>query len=332
MKVCAYPIYALATGWQGPAFKYSLLPLRITDKVTLEDFSPYLHPDTFRGLDALYSKRQIESLKSLRYALVLRIDESVNAPDSALLEEHLVQIMACLRLIRPTREELGPLKGNLTAKGLELTELSNPFELHTLSEPEKLAAVTTEDVKRLQQIASTMLLAMNGECWKFRMAVHFFTDGYFMHANHKSRFFLRCTALEALFSSKRHRGSAVLKARVLAFLGEHIQFYESSELPVLAPQSPAVRLPQVLAELSKARNTIAHGDKLDGSFFTEPWREGVNGPIMKLQVLDEAVTSLVRQSLLKILEDNLLEHFRSSDTADSYFQTVDESINNRRSH
>ena len=206
---------------------------------------------------------------------------------------------------------------------LTIDSFSRPYSLGNLSEVERLAAVRKNDVEQLIQLAPHMLTGMSGEYWKFRMAVHFYVDGFFAAHNWKTRFFYRCTALEAVFSSKRKQGSALAKGRILEFLGRDTQLYSQGEIPDWLPQAQDITVLKVLDAIYEARNTIAHGDRLPDSFFTEEWRGGVNGSLTKREVLDEAVCSLVRRSLMKIMSQNLLEHFASSDAADNYFLGVD---------
>ncbi len=146
-----------------------------------------------------------------------------------------------------------------------------------------------------------MLIGMDGEYWMFRMAVHFYVDGFFAGRSLKTRFFYRCTALEAIFFSKSRRGTAYPRARILEFLGSETPLYAPGDIPEQLPQGGDITVAKVLDAIYEARNTIAHGDRLPDSFITEEWRDGINGPLPKREVLDEAVRSLVRGGLLKIM-------------------------------
>ena len=48
-------------------------------------------------------------------------------------------------------------------------------------------------------------------------------------------------------------------------------------------------------------------------------REGVAGDVATIEVLSEAASFIIRQSLLRILRDGLLQHFENSATGDAYF-------------
>jgi len=51
-------------------------------------------------------------------------------------------------------------------------------------------------------------------------------------------------------------------------------------------------------------------------------RPGLNEPLNIMSVLHEAVSIISRKSILKILQDDLIEDFRSSDTVDAYFANM----------
>ena len=294
MKLFLYPIYGLASAWDGEPFDREVLPIRICDDVFLEDVTPLLSESTFGPIDSLFGRSDAKTLNGFRYALVRRFEESTSAilaeNDLAhVREEELARIAACLRLIRPMHEELGPMRGTLRQGRLVIDSFSRPYQLDNLSEVEEYGAVRNQDVQRLINLAPKMLTAMAGDYWKFRMAVHFYTDGFFAGHNWKTRFFYRCTALEAIFNSEKHRRSAISKARIRAFLGEDTPLYAPNDIPDWLPQAEDLTVNKVLDPLYDARNTIAHGNRLPDHFFNEIWRTGRNGSLNKLAVLDETV-------------------------------------------
>jgi len=73
----------------------------------------------------------------------------------------------------------------------------------------------------------------------------------------------------------------------------------------------------VLDDLYEVRNYVAHGDRVPDRFFLpEP---SVYRDITRLHILEEAASFIVRTSLLKILKDDLLEHFRGGPESQAYF-------------
>lgn len=78
-------------------------------------------------------------------------------------------------------------------------------------------------------------------------------------------------------------------------------------------------LADVLDDLYELRNFVAHGDKVPDAFFQTYPRVGINGGVCKLDVLSEAVSFIIRSSLLKILRDGLLDHFVDAGPAENFF-------------
>ena len=64
--------------------------------------------------------------------------------------------------------------------------------------------------------------------------------------------------------------------------------------------------------MNEVRNCIAHGDKIPDRYFTPGGgRPTLNGPVNFLTVLDDSLSFIIRESLLRILRDNLVENFKS---------------------
>jgi hypothetical protein len=67
----------------------------------------------------------------------------------------------------------------------------------------------------------------------------------------------------------------------------------------------------------EVRNAIAHGDKVPDRFFAQIY-SGYE-ITARLTILEEAASFIVRASLLKILKNNLLGHFRGGPESQAYF-------------
>ena len=70
--------------------------------------------------------------------------------------------------------------------------------------------------------------------------------------------------------------------------------------------------------LYELRNCVAHGDKVPARFF-QPARSEYGDTIVLAEMLSEAASRIVRGSLMKILEENLLDHFLDSPTSEAFF-------------
>jgi hypothetical protein len=74
-------------------------------------------------------------------------------------------------------------------------------------------------------------------------------------------------------------------------------------------RSPNATVAQIVDELYEVRNFIVHGDRIPDWAFQDTLRDGFNGRVTVFQVLFEAQSFIIRRSLLKILPDNLPNHF-----------------------
>jgi hypothetical protein len=323
--IVIHPIYALQPDWfEIPPFDMSILPLQVSEGVTLEDVSSLFAEDTFAHMKGYMSKRDLETLGSVKYALVRRFERE---NDAIVISEQrtppfepVEALMACLRIVRPMRENLGLMSGFVRSDGsLDLRRFKSPYNVSEVPEVEKLYALRTEDALLLKELAPTFLKAMRGEYWKVRMAVEFFQAGFFQTSYWKARFIFRCSAIDAIYSSQKHIRSITQKSRIKQFLGSKTCIYEVSDIPSSFQQAPDITIKKVLEPIYEVRNCIAHGDRIPDEFRLKTWRQGLNEPLNVLSVLDEAVSIITRKSILKILEHNLIEHFRSSDTADAFF-------------
>lgn len=108
------------------------------------------------------------------------------------------------------------------------------------------------------------------------------------------------------------------KERIKWFLGGNTPIYGPGDIPDYLPQ-PNITIGDIVDDLYRVRNFVAHGDRIPDEFFQRTMRQGLNGALNVLVVLNEAVSFIVRKSLLRIVQDNLLDHFASAGTAEAYF-------------
>ena len=154
---------------------------------------------------------------------------------------------------------------------------------------------------------------MHDSNWKFRMAVQMHDAGYFQNTEWKARYFLWSAAIEALFTSKgtnwkQHSGSLVVGERIKDLLGPRTQIYTAGELPLSLP-NPNIAIEDIIGEVSCLRNHIAHGDKIPDHYFIHG-RDDFNGPLPRVMLMIETISFLVRKSILKIMKDGIVSHFR----------------------
>lgn len=203
---------------------------------------------------------------------------------------------------------------------MDVRSFELPIHLTEIPNIQKGFTLRNRDIAELKTVADEFLRAMDGEFWKFRMPVSLYEAGHFQDRHWKSRLFLWTSAIEAIFTSqtrdREHSGSKVAKARVNWFLGPNRKIYAPGDVPSFAPQpEPTIR--DLLDDLYEVRNCLAHGDKVPDRFF-KPFSNGYE-TVNRLTILAEAASFIVRESLLKILRDKLLPHFKGSPESQAYF-------------
>jgi hypothetical protein len=214
------------------------------------------------------------------------------------------------------------MRGELMEDGkINVQHFEHPKELLEVPEVQKLFHLRNTDLDLLRTTADKFLRAMAGEFWKFRMAVEFHEAGHFQDWYWKARYSLWCSALEGLFTSQsaEHQGSLVAKERIKWFLGESTSIYEAGDIPSFIRPQPKITVGAVVDDLYTVRNFIAHGDRVPDDFFQRKLRQGVGEDLSVLQVLLEALSFIIRKSLLRILKDNLLNEFANAASSEAYF-------------
>ena len=323
-KITLYPIYALADAIDGQPFNHSVLPFEIMEGITIEAVSPMFNDETFAWVRNELGRRDLADVQGVRYAIVhrYRTDDPIEGGNPDQQSEKLVKnLAACLRLIRPMRQRASLMRGKLRENGtIDMQHFEHPVDLLEVPEVQKLFHLRNSDAELLRAVANEFLRAMRGEFWKFRMAVEFHEAGHFQDWYWKARYLLWCSAVEAIFTSRdwEHRGSLVAKERVKWFLGANTSIYEPGDIPDFVPQLN-ITIGDVVDDLYRVRNLIAHGDRIPDEFFQRQMRQGLNGALNVLAVLNEAVSFIVRKSLLRVIQDNLLDHFASAGAAENYF-------------
>jgi len=331
MKFTLHNIYHLSGGAGDELFDLNKLPFPLTENVQIEDVSSRFRQDAFDLWREHIGIDRWKVLKRIRYALVHRYDSGptfneetkrfTSETEITQQSENLVRsLVACLRLIRPMRQSVSLIHGDIRedgsfdARGFE----TPPEDFIEVPEAHKLFALRNRDADDLRAYAPEFLRAMRGHFWKFRMAIQFHERGYFLPQDWKARYILWCAAIEAIYTThnREHKGSHVAKARINWFLGENAPLYEQEHH---WDNHSTLTIGQVVDNLYEQRNYIAHGDKIPDEFFNHAERSGIAGPVLRPEMLTEAVSFVVRKSLLKILKNNLLRHFADAGSAEAYF-------------
>ena len=82
--------------------------------------------------------------------------------------------------------------------------------------------------------------------------------------------------------------------------------------------NPNIAVEDIIGEISCLRNHIAHGDKIPDYYFTHG-RDDFNEPLPRVMLVIEAISFLVRRSILKIMKDGIVPHFRDDASLGAYY-------------
>jgi hypothetical protein len=333
MNFTLYALYSLAGGGADLERFTRTLPFDIAEGVCIENVSELIEDDTFNIVRERMGRDDVETLRQVTRALVHRYtpqairdpesNEVVGEAQQSRASEELVRMLAaCLRLVRPTRQSSELMWGRIRENGkFDVLGFNHPVRLAETPENQKLFSIRDEDADNLRDYAPEFLRAMRGQFWKFRMAVQFHELGHWQQWSPKGRYLLWASAIEAIYTSHggEHKGSLVAKERIKWFLGENTSIYPTGELSDLLAD-PALRLGGMVDDLYEVRNFIAHGDRIPDRIFQDTLRDGFNGRVTVFQVLFETQSFIIRKSLLKILHDDLLNHFADATPAEAYFE------------
>jgi len=80
--------------------------------------------------------------------------------------------------------------------------------------------------------------------------------------------------------------------------------------------NPNLTVADIVDEIYCLRNHIAHGDKIPEYYYQAIGRSEFGTDLNRIDLLIEAISFIVRRSLLKILKNNLLSHFQDSGSSE----------------
>ncbi|HLK02841.1 MAG TPA: hypothetical protein VKT53_00270 [Candidatus Acidoferrum sp.] len=305
-----------------PIFDFSQLPFGITAGVQVENVSSLMPPSDFEYMEPDVGRWKMRSFNStVKFGLVHRYSLSIHDGDPIRLEkaEFLNTVFALLRIIRPHRR-LGGASGTISDGKAQFNSLTWPHDSLDVPEGVKLFSVRNKDLMELRNLLPTFLNAMRGPNWPFRMAVQYYYMGYEQN-DWKARYLSwGSSALHALYSHKDQK----IIPRVKKFLGEATLIYDPAEYPEFEFLEPnPLTIKDILEDVNEVRHDIAHGDRIPDRFFTVGGgRPTLSGFANYLTVLDDALSFIIRETLLKILRENLLEHFKDRHRYTQYWKSL----------
>lgn len=298
-------------------FEFSQLPFSIMPCVEVADVSDLLPPTMFEHLRAEVGRHRMQfSDGTVKHALVHRYDDP---PVAATHEESerigkrndelLNEVFACSRIVRPTRRH-GSVTGYLSADGsVDGRNFTYPDSALDVPEALRLFAFRNRDLQELRALVGPFLRAMHGEYWPFRMAVQYYYMGYEVN-DWKGRYLCwGSSALHALYSPSSEK----LLRRIRVFLGEGTPIYAPEDHLEFEFEKPnPTTIGDVIEDINEVRNCIAHGERIPDKYFEAGAGRNDSGrQVNYISVLDDALAFIVRETLRRILADDLLDGFTS---------------------
>jgi hypothetical protein len=301
------------------------LPFNIMQGVTIEDVSGWVNDESAEWIVREVGTESINTLKNIRVAVVHRyVDETavIGSDEDEKSRALIIHIVELLHIVRPMRQQSSLMRGQIDPHGhFRLVGFDVPAYLE-VPEVQQFYYLRVDDLRLLKTLAPIFLQVMNSPAMKFRMAVIYHRLGR-MARDGNVKYLLWCSAIEALFTShgSEHQGKMVATERIKWFLGSQTPIYNADDFPdFVLSDVPDIRLAEVVGSVYDVRNFIAHGDPIPTKYFETSKRKGMTGKDISLvQVLGEALSFIVRRSLLKIVQDGLIAHFTDAPSADAYF-------------
>ena len=307
-------------------FDLTQLPFGIMPNIEVADVSELLPPSMFNFLKAGVGSERMRFFEStVKHALVHRYDDHPEATayeESATIgkrnDELLNEVFGCSRIVRPTRRQ-GSVTGYRTANGT-VDQWSATFPDTAIDVPEglKLFSFRNKDLENLRALIHPFLRAMHGEYWPFRMAVQSYYMGYEVN-DWKGRYlYWGSSALHALYSPNSEK----LVRRVRGFLGEKTPIYPPDEHPEFEFMEPYPEtIGDIIEDINVVRNCITHGERIPSKYGAAAGRESFGGRVNYISVLDDALAFIVRETLRRILAENLLDGFTSRKSVSAFWKS-----------
>ena len=82
---------------------------------------------------------------------------------------------------------------------------------------------------------------------------------------------------------------------------------------------PGTTVGTIVEDVYTLRDHIAHGDRVPDVFFQRTLRAGITEGVSMANVLLEALSFIIRKSLLRIVQEDLLQHFAGPASSEAYF-------------
>jgi len=316
-----------------PAGTYTIMA---SEGITVEDVSSLITEDTFSlwKEDCYISKDTAEALENISYAIVHRYTSKYERDlDFDQHSTHLINCaVACLGLIRPTRPSRamnipGVIKRDGTFEPHGFSATNVPAEV---PEIQKLFTIRKQDIELLSVVLPEFLKVyvkdsqgkLTDEYEPLRMAIQLYGEAYSI-TYWKARHILWWSAIEALFGNPETSSMA----RIYALFGNddlvrgfNRSIYDAGDIPDCCGHSSYTdhTLGETVPLIYDVRNYSAHGQKVPDAHFS-PVAHPFGAKVIGIDTLAEAVTFIIRKTIIGILQQGFRKNFIDRDARDDFW-------------
>lgn len=315
-----------------PSGTYTILA---AENLTIEDVSQVVAPDAFSlwKSECFLSRDTAGDLEGTTHAIVRRY--STETERDVKLDSYSAEIVdmavACLSLIRPTRRSrAGSVTGRLTANGVFVPQSFRTTNVFEVPEVQKLFTIRNQDIDLLRSVLPEFIQLyqrdeagqLKDEYEPIRMAVQLYDQAYEI-PHWKARHILWWAAIESLYGNNE---DAVM-ARIYAFFGNkdlcagfRRSIYGKGDIPSCFTPTPDQdhKLGEVVPLVYRVRNESAHGQKVPDPRFAHV-SHPLDCSVCLLDVLAEAVTFIIRKTVIEILLRGFREKFKDRKAREEFW-------------
>lgn len=323
--ISVLPIDVPSVSFGPDEFDLGKLPFLVGDSVYVEDVTDIIHKTNFIWT-RYFSEAEIESLRSIRYALVhhfeARSEHLHMRPEDEKSKDLLYRLYLGLKIIRPTGARFQVFTFNMHDAVPRVPRWERNDQGTVLCDYEE-GLIQWRDVSELAASASSILRVLGKPTSPVSQAIQSLEIGYrseWLNVRH----LLWSVGLDALFTSTewKSRGREVAVDRICNFLGGRFKIYAEEPSPLGSMSLPDITVANVLDDMYKLRNDFAHGTWPDKKWAGKVCRRSKDGSrdIAYAEVLAEAASVCLRGCLRKILaEGQLVEMFSEKAQMNSHF-------------
>jgi hypothetical protein len=284
-------------------------PLLITDSLTFENVEGWLTPERFSVWRDWLSRRDRESLSSVRYALLHYFDSSMpTSRADADSDEFAFKVFACLRIIKPTRNNFEPINVEFKDKEkreIDVVSVTHPSTIWpNVPDAEAINSINLNDIDKLKELLPAFLdLASKGP-ENITRAVRFLNEGYSEVRDPTIQIVVWCMGIESLLGAEDadQLAESSIKRSIDQAVGLKTDIYDNSAMREYMPNR-RVEVGELVDDLFRVRNLFVHGHWIPSDWKSKYPRTSLSGDrVHYVDVLREAASFILRQALLHHLE------------------------------